>query len=100
MARPGHISDDIHKRVKAYAAIHGMDVPEAYERIILNGTIEPAMTVIGENEMDKLTMFADDKGISNLEAAELIFDAVLDDEGKAKQGTVIKNINIEKMDYD
>jgi len=100
MARPGEIDDDIHKRVKAYAAIKGIDVPEAYERIILNGTLDPAMTVIGSKEIDKLSKFADDKGINKLEATELILDAVLDGEGKAKQGTVIKNINIEKMDYD
>lgn len=100
MARPGEISDDIHRRVKAYAALNEMDVPEAYERIIVNGTIEPGVTVIGEDELDKLSKFAEDKGISKLAAAELILDAILDEEGKAKQGTVIKNINIEKMDYD
>ena len=100
MARPGDIDDEMHSRVKAYAAIKGLEVPEAYERIILNGTLDPAVTIIGSSEMDKLSKFADDRDINKLEAAELIIDAVLDEEGKAKQGTVIKNINIEKMDYD
>jgi hypothetical protein len=100
MARPGDIDDDIHSRVKAYAAINAIDVPEAYERIILNGTVEAGVGAIGDEEVGKLSEFADDKGISLLTAAELIFDAVLDEDGKAKQGTVIKNINIEKMDYD